>query len=89
MEIIVGLHNLKARHRGGVVTIGSFDGVHHAHQMLLAMHAVKDAKDARQAGALAAAVARMHNCEAGWWYALHTNRHRPRKVLQALALLYA
>ena len=60
-----------------------------AHQMLLAMHAVKDARDARQAGALAAAIARMHNCEAGWWYALHTNRHRPRKVLQALALLYA
>ena len=43
MEIIVGLHNLKARHRGGVVTIGSFDGVHHAHQMLLA-HACAKAK---------------------------------------------
>ena len=36
MEIIVGLHNLKPRHRGAVVTIGSFDGVHHAHQVLLA-----------------------------------------------------
>lgn len=36
MEIVVGQHNLKAHHRGGVVTIGAFDGVHHAHQTLLA-----------------------------------------------------
>ena len=35
MEVVIGLHNLKPRHRGGVVTIGSFDGVHQAHQMLL------------------------------------------------------
>ncbi len=35
MEIIVGLHNLKPRHRGAVATIGSFDGVHQAHQVLL------------------------------------------------------
>ena len=40
-------------------------------------------------GALAAAVARMHDCEAGWWYALHTNRRRPRRVLRALELIYA
>ena len=60
-----------------------------ANQMLLAMHAVKSAKDVRQASALAGAVARMHDCEAGWWYALHTNRHRPRKVMQALELIYA
>lgn len=60
-----------------------------ANQMLLAMHAVKHAKDIRRGGALAHAVARMHDCEAGWWYALHTNRHRPRKVIRALELLYA
>jgi len=60
-----------------------------ANQMLLAMYAVKGAKDARRGGALAAAVARMHDCEAGWWYALHTNRRRPRRVLRALELIYA
>ena len=59
-----------------------------ANQMLLAMHAVKDSRTARQGGTLAAAIARMHDCEAGWWYALHTNRHRPRKVMQALELIY-
>ena len=36
-----------------------------ANQMLLAMHAVRDAKDAR-GGGLASAIARMHDCEAGW-----------------------
>lgn len=60
-----------------------------ANQMLLAMHAVKDAKDLRQGSVLAGAIARMHDCEAGWWYALHTNRRRPRKVMKALELIYA
>ena len=36
MEIIRGLHNIQSRHAGCVATIGTFDGVHHGHQMLLA-----------------------------------------------------
>lgn len=41
MEIIRGLHNLRAHHRGCVLTIGNFDGVHHGHQMLLSHLAAK------------------------------------------------
>ena len=59
-----------------------------ANQMLLAMHAVRDARDIRQGSKLADAIARQHDCEAGWWYALYTNRRRPRKVIQALELIY-
>jgi riboflavin kinase/FMN adenylyltransferase len=32
MELVRGLHNLRAEHRGCVATIGNFDGVHLGHQ---------------------------------------------------------
>ncbi len=35
MEIIRGLHNLRTEHRGNVVTIGNFDGVHLGHQAII------------------------------------------------------
>jgi riboflavin kinase/FMN adenylyltransferase len=35
MEVIRGLHNIRPRHRGCVLTIGNFDGVHCGHRMLL------------------------------------------------------
>jgi riboflavin kinase/FMN adenylyltransferase len=35
MELVRGLHNLRARHRGCAVTIGNFDGVHLGHQATL------------------------------------------------------
>ncbi|MEM1229841.1 MAG: bifunctional riboflavin kinase/FAD synthetase [Pseudomonadota bacterium] len=44
MEIIRGLHNLRAHHRDCVLTIGNFDGVHHGHQMLLSHLTAKSAE---------------------------------------------
>jgi len=35
MELIRGLHNLAPRHRGCVVSIGNFDGLHLGHQALI------------------------------------------------------
>lgn len=35
MEIIRGLYNLQPEHRGNVITIGNFDGVHLGHQAII------------------------------------------------------
>lgn len=35
MEIVCGWHNLSAHHKGCVLTIGNFDGLHLGHQMLI------------------------------------------------------
>ncbi|OAN14169.1 bifunctional riboflavin kinase/FMN adenylyltransferase [Photobacterium jeanii] len=35
MELIRGIHNIKPRHHGCVLTIGNFDGVHLGHQAVL------------------------------------------------------
>ena len=44
MNIIRGLHNIRAEHKGCVATIGNFDGVHHGHQMVLAHLIAKSAE---------------------------------------------
>ena len=35
MEIVHGIYSLQERHKGCVLTIGNFDGVHHGHRMLI------------------------------------------------------
>ena len=44
MELIRGLHNLRAHHRGCVATIGNFDGVHLGHQAVIGQLAEKSAE---------------------------------------------
>ena len=58
-------------------------------QMLLLMDAVRSEPQYERAKSLAEAIAAMNHCEAAWWYAHHCNRSRPRRVIQALALMHA
>jgi riboflavin kinase/FMN adenylyltransferase len=44
MELIRGIHNLRERHRGCVVTIGNYDGVHRGHQHMIAAVRTKAAE---------------------------------------------
>jgi hypothetical protein len=57
-------------------------------QMILLMEAVSSEPRYDRANSLAEAIAGMNHCEAAWWYAHHRNRSRPRKVMQALALMH-
>ena len=57
-------------------------------QMLLLMEAVRCEPIYDRAVAMAQAISAMNTCEAAWWYAHHKLRHRPRKVMQALALMH-
>jgi riboflavin kinase/FMN adenylyltransferase len=49
MEIIRGLTNLRERHRGSVLTIGTYDGIHLGHQALIARLAEQAARTGRPA----------------------------------------
>ena len=44
MDLIRGLHNIRPRHRGCIATIGTFDGIHHGHQMILAHLSAKSSE---------------------------------------------
>ena len=70
---------------------GEYHGISEvvATQMLLLMDAVNEETKTEKAQKLAAAIAAMHNCEASWWWACHRNRTRPRRVIQAMTLMYA
>ena len=53
------------------------------------MDAMEHIETPRDADSLGRAIAEMHPCESSWWYACAQNRNRPRKVLEALSLMYA
>ena len=58
-------------------------------QMMLLMEAVKSEPNYARARDLAQAIAAMTTCEAAWWRAQHNLKQRPRRVMRALALMYA
>jgi riboflavin kinase/FMN adenylyltransferase len=44
MELVRGLHNILARHRGCVLTVGNYDGVHLGHQQMIGALRVRAAE---------------------------------------------
>ncbi len=44
MELVRGLHNISARHRGCVLTVGNYDGVHLGHQKMIGALKVRAAE---------------------------------------------
>jgi riboflavin kinase/FMN adenylyltransferase len=44
MELVRGLHNISARHRGCVLTVGNYDGVHLGHQRMIGALKVRAAE---------------------------------------------
>ena len=53
MEFVRGLHNLRPRHRGCVLTIGAFDGVHRGHQEMIRVLRERSAQHGLPAAVLA------------------------------------
>ena len=58
-------------------------------QIRLLMDAMEHVGNSGKADSLGRAIADMHPCESSWWYACARNRHRPKKVMEALTLMYA
>lgn len=52
MELVRGLHNLRPRHQGCVLTIGAFDGVHRGHQEMIRLVRLRAAEHGVPATAL-------------------------------------
>ena len=57
-------------------------------QIRLLMDAMEHAENSGEAESLGRAIAEMHPCESSWWYACAKNRSRPRRVMEALMLMY-
>ena len=55
----------------------------------LAMMAIRHTHATAEAQTLGRIVAEMHNAEAMWWYAHYRDRHRPARIVQAIALVWA
>ena len=58
-------------------------------QIRLLMDAMEHIGSSGETESLGRAIADMHPCESSWWYACVQNRNRPRKIMEALTLMYA